>query len=211
MRILALSDKEDLGLWNYYAPEKVEGVDLIIACGDLKKDYLEFLVTMINKPLLYVNGNHDRFNDNYYPEGCENIDGKLFLLNDLRVLGLGGSNKYSDEAINMYSQKQMKKRVNRIKKNIKRNNGFDILVAHAPIKGYGDQEDIAHQGFEVFEDLINQYKPKIMLHGHIHREYGNFQRIINHPSGTTLINCFESVIFDIDFKKDNNNIVFHRF
>ena len=98
MRILALSDKEDLGLWNYYAPEKVEGVDLIIACGDLKKDYLEFLVTMINKPLLYVNGNHDRFNDNYYPEGCENIDGKLFLLNDLRVLGLGGSNKYSDEA-----------------------------------------------------------------------------------------------------------------
>lgn len=210
IRILAISDKEDLGLWNYFSKEKVKGVDLIIACGDLKKEYLEFLVTMINKPLLYVNGNHDRFNDDFYPEGCDLIDGKLFLFNDLRILGLGGSNKYSDEP-NMYNQKQMYKRIKKLKKDLKINNGFDILVSHAPIRGYGDKEDIAHQGFEAFEDLINEYKPKLMLHGHIHKEYGKFQRVIKHPSKTIILNCYESVIFDLEMNDNNTNIELYRY
>ena len=77
MKILLIADEEDRGLWDYYRPEKLRGYDLIISAGDLKGEYLSFLVTMANRPLLYVPGNHDGRYARRPPEGCENIDGSL--------------------------------------------------------------------------------------------------------------------------------------
>ena len=31
---------------------------------------------------------------------------------------------------------------------------FDILLTHAPCRGYGDMEDLPHRGFECFNDLL---------------------------------------------------------
>lgn len=33
--------------------------DLVVSCGDLPSDYLEYLVSSLNVPLVYVPGNHD--------------------------------------------------------------------------------------------------------------------------------------------------------
>ena len=63
MKILVIADVESKSLWDYYSPDKLEGVDLIISCGDLDPDYLQFLVTMVSCPLLYVRGNHDGIYD----------------------------------------------------------------------------------------------------------------------------------------------------
>ena len=52
MKILAIADQESRSLWDYYTPDKLEGVDLIISCGDLSPRFLEFLVTLGNVPLL---------------------------------------------------------------------------------------------------------------------------------------------------------------
>ena len=73
MRILAVSDEEAKGLYDHYRPGKLDGYDLILSCGDLKKEYLEFLVTMSNVPLLYVHGNHD---DSFEKRPPEDIRGK---------------------------------------------------------------------------------------------------------------------------------------
>ena len=35
MKILAIADEESKGLWEYFDKKKLEGVDLIISCGDL--------------------------------------------------------------------------------------------------------------------------------------------------------------------------------
>ena len=59
MRILTVSDVESRYLYDFFTPGKLEGYDLILACGDLKPAYLEFLVTMAGCPLYYVHGNHD--------------------------------------------------------------------------------------------------------------------------------------------------------
>lgn len=59
LRILAVADVEERALWSGNVAERFSDVDLILAAGDLDADYLEFLVTIINKPLLYVHGNHD--------------------------------------------------------------------------------------------------------------------------------------------------------
>ncbi|WP_130837900.1 metallophosphoesterase family protein [Lachnoclostridium sp. Marseille-P6806] len=197
MKILAIADEESKPLWDYYNPERVKDVDLIISCGDLDPAYLEFLVTMTNCPLLYVHGNHDTKYDYKPPLGCTCIEDRVYNFRGLRILGLGGSIRYNDSKY-MCTEKQMQSRINRLRTEITLKNGFDILVAHAPVKGYGDMDDIPHRGFDCFNDLLTRYRPKYMLHGHVHQTYSrNFVRSINHPSGTSIINCYESFILDI--------------
>ena len=95
MKLLLISDRESPALWDYYQPGRLDGVDLILSCGDLSPEYLRFLVTMGRAPVLYVHGNHDgRYKDDP-PEGCDCIEDRLVTVNGLRILGLGGSPFYN--------------------------------------------------------------------------------------------------------------------
>ena len=112
--------------------------------------------------------------------------------------------RYKPGAPNMYTEAEMKKRIRSIQwralaDRLSGRNGFDILLTHAPCKGYGDMDDLPHNGFKCFNELLERYKPKLHCYGHVHREYGNFKRLIEHPSGTLLINgCGHQII---DFGK----------
>jgi len=196
MKILLVADHEETSLWDYWRASKTEGVDLILSCGDLNPTYLEFLVTMVNRPLLYVRGNHDDVYEEKEPLGCDCIEDKIYNFHGLRILGLGGSYRYGVRN-NMYTEREMEKRISKLKWQLKINNGFDILVTHAPAYGYGDLEDLPHRGFECFNDLIEKYKPLYMFHGHVHREYGAFQRERVHESGTKIINAYGSWMVEI--------------
>jgi predicted phosphodiesterase len=196
MKILCLSDQEDLGLWDYYTPEKLKGIDLIVSCGDLDPAYLEFLTTMSNLPLLYVRGNHDTKYDQKPPLGCIDIDDQVYNFKGLRILGLGGSMRYGNRA-DMYSEAEMAKRIRRLKGTFSFTNGFDILLSHAPAENYGDQEDLPHHGFACFNALLDAYQPKYMLYGHVHQNYGDFQRVRNHPCGAQVINCCGKYVLDV--------------
>jgi predicted phosphodiesterase len=197
MKLLLVSDSEERSLWDYYTPEKTEGVDLILSCGDLNPDYLQFLTTMVNKPLLYVRGNHDGVYDRRPPLGCDDIDDRIYNFHGLRILGLGGSLRYRD-GIDMYSEEEMKKRIRKLSGLLAFTGGFDILLAHAPCEGYGDLNDLPHHGFACFNNLLQQYKPAYMIHGHVHKEYDrNFQKMQKHPSGTIIMNASGYQILDI--------------
>ncbi len=197
MKIMVIADREDPGLWDYYSPNKTEGVDLILSCGDLAPEYLEFLVTVANCPLLFVRGNHDQKYDIKYPDGCIDIDDKIYNYKGLRILGLGGSRRYRPGS-DMYTEKEMRKRIRKLKSKLWLTNGFDILLTHAPARGYGDLEDLPHQGFDCFNTLMEKYHPKYMFYGHVHQEYGDFQREYNHSCGTKLINGYSRYILDVD-------------
>ena len=110
MKILAVADIESKSLWDYYTPDKLSGVELMISCGDLSPKYLEFLVTMGNCPLLYVRGNHDSVYDTKPPEGCICIEDMIYNHRGLRIAGLGGSMRYKNSS-NMYSEKEMASRI----------------------------------------------------------------------------------------------------
>ena len=99
MKILLLADHEDAYLWDYYRPGCLDGIDLILSCGDLKANYLSFLVTMGRAPVFYVHGNHDLRYQAEPPEGCDCIDDKLVVYKGLRILGLGGSALYSHQPL----------------------------------------------------------------------------------------------------------------
>ena len=90
-------------------------------------------------------------------------------------MGLGGSMKYGDSP-DMYTESQMKKRIRQMAPKITIMNGFDVLVTHAPAAGYGDMEDLPHRGFECFNLLLQRWSPAYMLFGHVHQEYGHFER-----------------------------------
>lgn len=196
MRILALSDEECPALWDYYVPGRLKGYDLIISCGDLKASYLTFIVTMANKPVLYVHGNHDEAYDRKPPEGCDCIDDDLVVINGLRILGLGGCYRYRPGS-HQYSEREMQKRIAKLRWKLIKHKGVDIVVTHAPPRGYGDAEDPAHRGFEAFLELIDKYHPKYLLHGHVHMSYGMDQTRVREYHGTQIINVCERYVLEI--------------
>lgn len=195
MKILAVADVESKYFYEYYSPGKLKDYDLIIACGDLRVSYLEFLVTMARCPLLYVHGNHDdRFQRE--PEGCICIDDCLYEYQGLRILGLGGSYRYGGGQY-MYTERQMRKRIRRLWFRLWRKGGFDILVTHAPARGINDFETLSHRGFECFVKLLDRYQPKLFLHGHIHRNYGVEIPRETQRGETRILNAYEYTVVEI--------------
>ena len=200
MKILAVSDEECAALWDHYAPGRLSDYDLIISCGDLKADYLSFLVTMGRCPVLYVHGNHDTTYDNYPPEGCDCIDDARVVYNGIRILGLGGGLRYHPGDY-QYTERQMARRIAKLHWKIRRLGGIDIVVTHAPPQGVGDDADPAHHGFEAFLELIELYKPKYLLHGHVHLRYNPHtgQKPVreNQYGGASVINVSERYVLEI--------------
>lgn len=205
MKILMLADREESSLWGDWTEgtkEKLSDIRLVLSAGDLDPEYLEFIVTMLNVPLVYVRGNHDGRYDERPPEGCINADCAIVEAAGLRILGFGGSMRYRPGAPDMYTEAEMRRRIYSVSGKLlagrlSGKRGFDILLTHAPCRGYGDMEDPAHMGFESFNCLLERFRPAVHCYGHVHREYGHFERRARHPSGTTLINACGSYIYDL--------------
>ena len=196
MKILAISDEECPGLWEYYTPGKLQDYDLILSCGDLKADYLSFLVTMARCPLLYVHGNHDGSYDRRPPEGCDCIDDKLVTYNGVRILGLGGCRQYHPGP-HQYTEEKMRQRIRKLQRQIQKAGGVDIVLTHAPARGLGDASDPAHMGFEALRELLDKYHPAYLIHGHVHLNYSQgAQRTLTYGD-TTVVNAYERHALEI--------------
>lgn len=196
MKLLLLSDKESPYLWDYYQPGRLSGYDLMLSCGDLNPKYLSFLVTMGRARLLYVHGNHDTNYEQTPPEGCECIEDKLVEVNGLRILGLGGSARYSGGP-HQYTERQMRWRLLRAELAVRLAGGVDIVLTHAPPRGFGDAEDYAHRGFEAFFPFLDRFKPAYLIHGHVHMNYGlNIPRKVQRGC-TTIINAWERYVLEV--------------
>jgi Icc-related predicted phosphoesterase len=196
MKILALSDEECPALWDYYVPGRLKEYDLILSCGDLNPKYLSFIVTMARAPVMYVHGNHDTSYERIPPEGCDCIEDQLVVYKGLRILGLGGCLRYRPGA-HQYSEKEMRKRIKKLRWKLRRHKGVDIVVTHAPPKGIGDGEDLVHQGFEALLELIDQYHPQYLIHGHMHLRYSKDRTRVRDYNGTQVINACERYVLEI--------------
>ena len=196
MKILAIADEESPALWDHYMPGRLTGYDLILSCGDLKADYLTFLVTMGHARLLYVHGNHDGSYEVKPPEGCDCIDDQLVVYNGVRILGLGGCLRYHDGPY-QYTEKAMRRRIARLRFALWRAGGVDIVITHAPPRGLGDREDPAHMGFEALLALIDRWHPSYLLHGHVHLRYDHSLPREQVCGDTRIINVSERFVLEI--------------
>lgn len=196
MKILTVSDEECLALWDFYVPGRLREYDLILSCGDLNASYLSFLVTMARCPVLYVHGNHDGSYRTRPPEGCDCIDEAIVEYNGLRILGLGGCLRYHPGE-HQYTEKEMRARIRQLKWRLKLLGGVDIVVTHAPPEGLGDGEDPAHWGFAALRELLDQYHPQYLIHGHVHTRYGATQPRTLEYGPTTIVNACERYVLEI--------------
>lgn len=197
MKILAVSDVESRYYYEYYSPGKLDGFDLILACGDLSRSYLEFLATLSHCPVLYIHGNHDDVLDKNPPGGCICVEDQIYVYKGIRILGLGGSYRYR-KGNHMFTEHQMCGRIRRLWPKLWRYKGFDILMTHAPARHINDFDSLSHRGFECFEKLLDKYTPRFFVHGHIHKNYG-----VNIPEKTVygdtmIINACDSCVFEYE-------------
>lgn len=190
MKILALSDEVVDFIYSPQIKDHYADVDLVLGCGDLPFYYLEFIVTMLDVPLFYVAGNHDRpsqyLSDGRIisrAEGCELLDGMAASLRsrspdgatrqNVLLAGLGGCLRYNQEPYHQYTQGEMAGRALRLApalltNRLRHGRYLDILIAHAPPRGIHDGADLAHTGFDVFRRLMEICRPRYLLHGHAH-------------------------------------------
>ena len=196
MKILIVADHESRKIWDFYEPGMLYPYDLILSAGDLHPHYMSFLATMSRTEVLYVHGNHDDCYEDTPPEGGTDIDGKVVNFNGLRIFGLGGSMRYKNGK-NMYSEKEMQRRIRHASFQIRRNRGFDILLTHAPASGINDSKDLPHRGFPQFLDLMDKYEPRYFIHGHNHKEYSSGFKREDQYNKTIVINAWET--YELDY------------
>jgi Icc-related predicted phosphoesterase len=183
MRILTVSDEVVPVVYSLNAAQRFRDVALICGCGDLPYYYLEFLVTTLAVPCLYVHGNHDRVEigadgcEIGEPRGCENIDGRTIEQGGLLLAGLGGSIRYSRDSRYQYSEQEMMLRAWRLMpflllNRLRYGRYLDVLLTHAPPLGIHNGPDFPHRGFRAFCWLMDHVQPRYLVHGHIHLSYG---------------------------------------
>jgi Icc-related predicted phosphoesterase len=135
---------------------------------------------MLDIPLYFVHGNHvptiedDEGNPKTDPEGSINLHKTVYYDegNDLILAGIEGSLLYNFGP-RQYSQQRMWNMVYGLVPRLLLNKVtfgryLDVLVTHAAATGLHDDDDPAHQGVDAFRWLIDTFKPKLHLHGHIH-------------------------------------------
>lgn len=188
MKILLLADKAEPRLWEELDRRKLEGVELILSCGDLPASYLSFLTCFTNAPILYIHGNHDVRYEKNPPEGCICIEDTIYVHNGIRILGLGGCMRYNKRP-HQYTERQMQSRIRKLWLKLWWHKGVDILLTHAPAYELGDDKDLAHRGFKCFRTFMEKYHPRAMVHGHVHQSYRFDFKAEREYMGTRVINA----------------------
>ncbi len=178
MKILTLSDIVVPYLYASQVKDVIGPVDLIIDCGDLPVDYLDYVVHMLDGTLFYVRGNHaEAFqitDQGIHPakRGGINLHRHVLNFHGLLLAGIEGSGRYRPGPF-QYSQVHMWLFVLRLVPALLLNRMrygryLDIFVSHAPPFGINDQPDLPHRGIKAFLWLDQVFQPAYHFHGHIH-------------------------------------------
>jgi len=207
MKILAVSDRVLDKLYSSQVGQLFPDVDLLVGCGDLPFYYLDFLTSALDVPLVYVRGNHDD-GPQYAADGRiwsdvrggMDIHGKVVEHKGLILAGLQGSMRYKPYGEYMYTEAEMRMAVGpdgpRLLWNRQRyGRALDILVTHSPPYGIHDRPDLPHTGFKVFLSFLRMFKPRYLLHGHIH-VYRQDEIVSSNYGDTTILNVYPYRMID---------------
>lgn len=247
MKILCVSDQIDPLIYNLNASKNFPDIDLILCAGDLPMDYVDFIVSVFNKPTYFIFGNHDLSEFKYYHSvpgsattatattsaqnaasmtmssykksetgnphhgaiyaGFKNLSIKHLTVKNakgrdtpLLITGISGSIKYNC-GLCQYTDTQMYLHLLKlipglIYNRIRYGRYLDIFLTHATPFGVHDHRDPCHVGFKAFNWFLKKFKPKYMLHGHIHL-YDQREERISQYADTTVINVFAHYVLNI--------------
>ncbi len=215
MKILAVSDTELDMIYSPMITQRFKDVDLVIGCGDLPYYYIEYIISMLNRPTYYVRGNHaPRFKEDgtggerSHPWGAIDLHRRVRRdSSGLLMAGIEGSLRYNRGRY-QYTQGEMWSMILMMVPRLLLNRlmygrYLDIFVTHAPPWQIHDKEDLPHQGIKAFRWLIETFKPAYHLHGHIHI-YQQYDITQTQHQGTCVVNAYgyKTLEFDLGAGKE---------
>ena len=200
MKILCVSDTEMPQLYNAEnLRRRYSDIDIIISCGDMPSSYLDFISTIVSVPLFYVRGNHDE-NYEHDPPGGINLHRQVVRYRGLTLAGLEGSIRYNRGDI-QYTQRQMQWMVLRMGPQVLwnrlRGGDIDVFVTHSPARDIHDGSDNAHRGFDSFLAFMKWYRPRFMLHGHVHT-WDRRQTVRTRFGSTCVMNINPFTVLEVE-------------
>ena len=216
MKILCVSDQVDPLVYSLNMRERFRDIDLVLSAGDLPSEYLGFITSMLNRPLVYVSGNHDLdkaksqsslwggdsgYGQQDQEHGAIDSSFRLWREDGLILLGLPGSMLYNGGS-NQFTEAAMAVRIallvpRLLWNKLVKGRAVDIVLTHAPPRGIHDRDDPCHRGFKSFLWLMKTFKPRWLVHGHIHL-YDLADVRVTVFEGTTVVNAFGHWILDTE-------------
>jgi Icc-related predicted phosphoesterase len=214
IRVLAVSDQIDPRIHSATLRQRMPDIDLVIGAGDLPSRYLEFLADALERPVYFVLGNHmeewvkdSQSGKIYEPMGATGLNGKVAFdkPTGLVLAGLSGSPKYSGEGGQQFTEFQVYRTIARmfpklLYYRLRYGRWVDVLVTHAPPRDVNDRSDQAHRGFKAYRTFVDLFKPRYLLHGHIHL-YDRNEPWQANLGDTRVINVYPYQKLDLEFEK----------
>ena len=149
--------------------------DLVIVCGDITQfgpgELAKTLLDQIEVDTLAITGNIDT------PDVARGIDEskatrielKRIVKNGIPFVGING---VRDEDFKVFNEKKLL-------------DNKSVLITHVPPHGAQDKVFIGmHGGSKELREIVDKYKPRLVLCGHIHEDPG-----ISKIGDTTVLNC----------------------
>lgn len=199
MQLLTISDEIVPAIYSLNLRQRLPHVDCILSCGDLPYYYIEFVLTTLQVPCFFVYGNHDgtQYLENGEeltgPRGAVNVEGRIVRHGGLSIAGLGGCLRYKPDGAYMYTDAEMMRRTWRLVpwmlfNHYRYGRYLDILITHAPPFGIHNGPSYPHHGFKAFLWLMDRFRPRYLIHGHVHLSYGYDSGVESTYAATTVLN-----------------------
>lgn len=163
-----------------------DNIDIVIMLGDHHDHDIEIIREYnSNIKIIGVLGNHDGF-DFLERNGVEDINGRVYEANGVRIAGMQGSFKYKDVDYPSFTQEQSRTFAGNI-------GPANIFITHDSPRGYHEHKDDAHVGLEGISEYILKNDPIINIHGHQHDDLISIME-----NGTIIIGIYGAAILDMN-------------
>jgi Icc-related predicted phosphoesterase len=218
MKVLCIADHVDPFIYSAGIKSRFKDVDLVLSAGDLALEYYDYIISSLNKPLYFVFGNHHLTSRNRYEQrsdplsaplmpdwqggvGATCLEGRVVRAGGLLLAGLGGSIWYNG-GDHQYTDFTMFLAMLRLLpgmawNRLVRGRWLDILVTHAPPYGINDLPDACHTGFRVFLWFMRTFRPRYLVHGHVHLYDRNATREARYAD-TIVLNAYDHTVIELE-------------
>lgn len=157
MRLLVLADMDEMR-W----PGGHGRADALLALGDMTDAVILQAAEAWNCPQVFaVKGNHD--SDGPFPEPIIDLHLRTMEFAGLRFGGLNGCWQYKPRGSFLYYQEEAEALLEAFP-------AVDVFISHNSPRRVHDREDGVHTGFSALNSYIERAAPRLLLHGHQHRE-----------------------------------------
>ncbi len=167
-RLLAVSDQRDPALNDERSRAALGRIDLVLGCGDLRAEDLQFIADATRAPLIFVLGNHD--SGEAWRRASAHIPAPIDTAREIRtdgltILGLPWPRNRGSLAARTETG-AWRQAVALGVRLLPRRRPV-IVMSHVPPLGVGDcPSDAYHRGYAAYRWLLRRVRPVLWLHGH---------------------------------------------